>query len=141
MTKRTKTPRAYCAAVPLSALPELQEFLEPFMGGGESRGNVVMMRLGDESVQRLDELVEGGLFRSRSEAAAFLVGTGIQAQKNLFQKIARHGKEIKRVRQELRRTALEALKEVVGSVGERKPRGKPRKTKSGKRKRILKNKG
>ena len=131
MVKKTKKPQMYCAALPLSALPELQEFLAPFLGGEGNRENVIMMRLGNESAQRLDDLVEGGLFGSRSEAAAFLVGAGIQAQKELFKKIARHSEEIKRVRQELRGAALEVLKDVSGSTGQGK---KTRQKKSGKKK-------
>jgi Arc/MetJ-type ribon-helix-helix transcriptional regulator len=57
--------------VPLSAVPELQEWLEPFIGGKGPRGNVVMVRLGNEAVEQLDLLVEAGLFGSRSEASRF----------------------------------------------------------------------
>lgn len=114
----TRKPRAYVAALPLSALPELQECLAPFLGRGARRGHVVMVRLGDESVVRLDELVEAGLFGSRSEAAAFLVGAGIQAQKELFEKISRQSARIKKIRTSLRRSALEALRSA--------PRGRKR---------------
>jgi Arc/MetJ-type ribon-helix-helix transcriptional regulator len=81
-----------------------------------------MVRLGDESLRRLDELVEASLFGSRSEAAAFLVGAGIQSQKGLFEKIGQHSTEIKRIRRALRRTALEALRQATGGK-----RGKARK--------------
>lgn len=133
MVKKTKKPQMYCAALPLSALPELQEFLAPFLGGEGNRENVIMMRLGDESAQRLDDLVEGGLFGSRSEAAAFLVGAGIQAQKELFTKIARHSEEIKRVRQALRGAALEALKGISDNTRQDTSKGKTRKAKSRKK--------
>ncbi|MFQ5776921.1 MAG: hypothetical protein ACE5IP_02820 [Terriglobia bacterium] len=109
----TRKPRAYVAALPLSALPELRECLAPFLGQEVRRGHVVMMRLGDESVERLDELIEAGLFGSRSEAAAFLVGAGIQAQKELYEKIARQSAEIKKIRSSLRRSALEALRSAT----------------------------
>jgi Arc/MetJ-type ribon-helix-helix transcriptional regulator len=68
-----------------------------------------MVRVGDEGVARLDELVEAGLFGSRSEAAAFLIGAGIQAQSDLFARIGRQAAEIKRLRGELRKTALDTL--------------------------------
>ena len=74
-------------AVPLSSMSELREILEPFLGGGGTRGNVVMVRLADEALSRLDELVEAGLFGSRSEAAAFLVGAGIRAQQPLLDRL------------------------------------------------------
>ena len=106
----TSKPRAYVAALPLTALPDLQDLLAPFFAAkGQPRDHVVMARLGDEAVQRLDDLVEAGLFGSRSEAAAFLVGAGIHAQKALFTRIADQTSEIKKLRDELRLSAREAL--------------------------------
>src|SRR6185295_7422241 len=78
-------PRVYATALPLSALPDLQDLLAPFFAAkGQPRDNVVMVRLGDEAVGRLDDLVEAGIFGSRSEAAAFLVGAGIHSQREFF---------------------------------------------------------
>jgi Arc/MetJ-type ribon-helix-helix transcriptional regulator len=105
-----KKPKAYVAALPLSALPELQDLLSRFCGGEGGRGNVVMMRLSDSAVARLDDLVEAGLFGSRSEAAAFLVGAGIESQRHLFERVGKHSAEIKKIRQTLKQEALEALR-------------------------------
>lgn len=113
----TSKPRAYVAALPLSAFPDLQELLRPFFGGEGPRENVVMVRLGDEGASRLDELVEAGLFGSRSEAAAFLIGAGIQAQSELFGRIGRQAAEIKRLRVELRQAALDTLSSAAQSAG------------------------
>ncbi len=106
----TRKPKAYVAALPLSSLPELQELLSRFCGGESPRGNVVMVRLGDAAVTALDELVEAALFGSRSEAAAFLLGAGIEAQRELFARVGKHSAEIKRIRQSLKRDALVALR-------------------------------
>jgi Arc/MetJ-type ribon-helix-helix transcriptional regulator len=106
----TRKPKAYVAALPLSSLPELQELLSRFCGGEAPRGNVVMVRLGDAAVTALDELVEAGLFGSRSEAAAFLLGAGIEAQRELFVRVGKHSTEIKRIRQSLKQDALVALR-------------------------------
>jgi len=54
---------------------------------GEGRGNVVMTRLSDEDLKQIDALVEVEAFQSRSEAAAFFIKEGIQARKDLFQKV------------------------------------------------------
>jgi hypothetical protein len=67
----------------LSDLPEVRQFVDRFrtrtdVGG---RSHVVNMRLGDEALSRIDQLVEATLFNSRSEAAAFLIGAGIESQK------------------------------------------------------------
>jgi len=53
----------------------------------EGRGNVVMTRLNDDDLKRIDALVEVEVFKSRSEAAAFFIKEGIQARKDLFQKV------------------------------------------------------
>jgi len=53
----------------------------------EGRGNVVMTRLGDEDLKQIDALVEVEVFKSRSEAVAFFIKEGIQARKDLFQKV------------------------------------------------------
>src|SRR5438132_2939869 len=103
-----KVPRVI--AVPLAALPELRQLLAPFLGEGATRSNVVMVRLADDALGRLDELVDAGLFGSRSEAAAFLVGAGIQAQRTLLERISAQTAEIGRMRRALRQTALEALR-------------------------------
>mgnify|MGYP006267402809 CR=1 FL=1 len=60
------------------------------------RGNVVMTRLDDADLKQIDALVEVEAFKSRSEAAAFFIKQGIQARKDLFEKVMRvdeHPKE------------------------------------------------
>jgi hypothetical protein len=53
----------------------------------EGRSNVVMTRLNDEDLKQIDALVEVEVFTSRSEAAAFFIKEGVQARKDLFQKV------------------------------------------------------
>jgi len=71
-----------------------------------------MVRVGDAALTALDQLVEGGLFGSRSEAAAFLLGAGIDAQQKLFERIGKHSAEIRRIRQSLKEDALDALQSI-----------------------------
>jgi Arc/MetJ-type ribon-helix-helix transcriptional regulator len=111
----TRKPKAYVAALPLSALPELQELLSRYCGSEAPRGNVVMVRLGDAPVTRIDELVEAGLFGSRSEAAAFLIGAGVDAQHELFERVGKRSAEIRKIRQSLKQDALNALRNVMGA--------------------------
>ena len=106
-------PRAYVVPLPASALPELKAFLEPFFGSEGKRSHVVMVRLGGEAVSRMDGLVEAGLFGSRSEAAAFLIGAGIRAQKPLFDQVASESAAIQRIRKSLRQKALRFLEETA----------------------------
>ena len=67
-----------------------------------SRDNVVMVRVDKASLDRLDELVEAGIMRSRSEAAAFLIAEGIKARQPLFDRIGEKIQEIRRAKDELR---------------------------------------
>jgi len=55
--------------------------------GLEGRDNVVMTRLNDDDLKQIDSLVEVEVFKSRSEAVAFFIKEGIQARKDLFQKV------------------------------------------------------
>ncbi|HEV8038886.1 MAG TPA: ribbon-helix-helix domain-containing protein [Bryobacteraceae bacterium] len=93
----------------LSDVPDLQNLLDRFGSKGEGRSNVVMVRLSDEALERVDQLVEATLFSSRSEATAYLVGAGIESQQELFDRLGTHTKEIRKLKEQLRKVALEAL--------------------------------
>ena len=67
-----------------------------------ARDHVVMVRVNDESLKSLDALVQSGIFKSRSEAAAFLISEGIKAQQALFDRISERISEIERLRSELK---------------------------------------
>jgi Arc/MetJ-type ribon-helix-helix transcriptional regulator len=67
-----------------------------------ARDHVVMVRVNDDSLKSLDALVQTGIFKSRSEAAAFLISEGIKAQAPLFESISERIKEIERLRTELK---------------------------------------
>ena len=66
------------------------------------RANVVMVRVRRDSLDRLDELVECGLTRSRSEAAAFLIAEGVKARKDLFDKLAEQTRIIREAKERLK---------------------------------------
>jgi Arc/MetJ-type ribon-helix-helix transcriptional regulator len=68
------------------------------------RDTTVLIRLSDSSSDSLDTLVSAGVFKSRSEAAAFLIDEGIKAQAPLYQRIQDKLNEIERLRAELRTT-------------------------------------
>lgn len=67
-----------------------------------SRNTVLTIRVNDECNEKLNMLVEAGLFRSRSESAAFLIQEGIKSQRTLFDKIASKLKKIDQIREELK---------------------------------------
>ena len=66
-----------------------------------AREKVVMVRLNKESLMRIDELVESQLVKSRSEAAPFLIGEGIQRRNGLFDRIAQKVDNIRKAKEEL----------------------------------------
>ena len=67
-----------------------------------ARDHVVVVRVNDDSLRSLDALVQSGIFKSRSEAAAFLISEGVKAQAVLFERISERIKEIERLRAELK---------------------------------------
>ena len=88
---------------------ELKDLLDQYSHSRDGRGNVVMARVGDEALARIDQLVEADIFTSRSECAAFLMNAGIESQKELFERLSAHTAEIRKLKEQLRQVALDAL--------------------------------
>jgi Arc/MetJ-type ribon-helix-helix transcriptional regulator len=63
---------------------------------------VVAVRVSPESQEKLEALVQAGVFRSRAEAAGFLIEEGIKTQSALFERVSQKLSEIERLRAELR---------------------------------------
>jgi Arc/MetJ-type ribon-helix-helix transcriptional regulator len=63
---------------------------------------VVAVKLTAAAQDKLDQLVQAGVFRSRAEAAAFLIDEGTKAQAELFARVEQKLSEIERLRAELR---------------------------------------
>lgn len=89
---------------------------QTLQGALAGRENVVMVRLNKDSLSRLDELVDAGFVSSRSEAAAFLIGEGVKAKSDLFQRISDKIGRIRKAKDELR----ELLEEPVNQGPEQK---------------------
>ena len=86
-----------------------------------SRNTVLTIRVNDESNKKLNMLVEAGLFKSRSESAAFLIEEGIKSQGTLFSKITDKLKKMEKIRDE--------LKDIVSKEVESKSATEPKKKK------------
>lgn len=69
----------------------------------EARNTVLTIRVNDDSNKKLSMLVDSGLFRSRSESAAFLIEQGIKSQEPLFNKIANKLETIEKLKEELKK--------------------------------------
>lgn len=80
-------------------------------GSGEGkRDNVVMVRVDEGDLSRIDELVDSGQFSSRSEATAFLIGEGIKSKQQMFDKMAEKISQIQELRTELEAMIAEDTK-------------------------------
>ena len=88
--------------------------------GERKRDNVVMVRVDEENLDRIDELVESGQFSSRSEATAFLISEGIKSKQEMFEKMAEKISQIQNLRTELEAMIAEDTRssELVGQNGE-----------------------
>jgi triphosphoribosyl-dephospho-CoA synthetase len=63
---------------------------------------VVAVKVSPEAQDKLEQLVQAGVFRSRAEAAGFLIDEGIKTQSALFERVQQKLAEIERLRAELR---------------------------------------
>jgi Arc/MetJ-type ribon-helix-helix transcriptional regulator len=63
---------------------------------------VVAVKISPTAQEKVDQLVQAGIFRNRAEAAGFLVEEGIKTQSALFERVEQKLAEIERLRAELR---------------------------------------
>jgi hypothetical protein len=63
---------------------------------------VVAVKVSHDAQEKLEQLVQAGVFRNRAEAAAFLIDEGIKTQSALFDRVQQKLAEIERLRAELR---------------------------------------
>jgi hypothetical protein len=63
---------------------------------------VVAVKVTPASQEKLEQLVQAGVFRSRAEAAGYLIDEGIKTQSALFERVRQKLSEIERLRAELR---------------------------------------
>jgi ATP-dependent Clp protease ATP-binding subunit ClpA len=73
--------------------------------GPGPKSNVVMCRLDNPTLAAVDSLIEAGIRTTRSDAVSWLVKTGIEANRPLFERIGDTVAEIRRLREEARQLA------------------------------------
>lgn len=82
----------------------LKEAFEEARRATETVSTVISsIRLREEDARIIDELVDAGVFRSRSEAVAFFVRRGIEASKEWLEKVKENIKRIRELQEEVRR--------------------------------------
>jgi Arc/MetJ-type ribon-helix-helix transcriptional regulator len=75
---------------------------------------VVAVKVSPEAQEKLEQLVQAGIFKSRAEAAAFLIDEGIKTQASLFERVEQKLSEIERLRAELRGIVNEGKSQQAG---------------------------
>ena len=86
----------------------LKDLLGQFTHKGDGRGNVVMARVNDEALARMDQLVEADPVRQPLGMRRLLIGAGIASQKELFDRLSVHTDEIRKLKEQLRQVAMDA---------------------------------
>ncbi len=102
--KKEKVVMAMCCREGEDAENIKEKVLLTLGEGLEGRSNVVMTRLNDDDLERIDALVEVEVFKSRSEAAAFFIKEGIQARKDLFQKVMSTVDKIRELKEQAKKS-------------------------------------
>lgn len=75
--------------------------------------NVVTCRLDDRTLDAVDALVEAGIRPTRSDAAAWLIATGLEANRALIDRVYATVTEIRRLRLEARALAYDAAPDTA----------------------------
>jgi len=82
------------------------------------RSNVVACRLDDATLDAIDALVEAGIRNTRSDAAAWLIGAGIEAHRPLFERVNATVGEIRRLRIEAQAIAQQVRQEATNGAAD-----------------------
>jgi ATP-dependent Clp protease ATP-binding subunit ClpA len=103
--------------------------------GSGTRDTVVSCRVGTDDLEAIDVLIEAGIRSTRSDAASWLIHAGVQANKELFERVRSTVDEIRRLREQTQRMADELMR-TNPTDGNRndtsgEPRGKPDSNSSG----------
>lgn len=75
----------------------------------EARNTVLTIRVNEEANKKMGMLVDTGIFKSRSESAAFLIEEGIKHQETLFKKISDKLDQIGKLKDELKTIVSDEL--------------------------------
>ena len=79
-----------------------------------SRNTVLSIRINEDCDKKLKMLVDTGLFKSRSESAAFLIHEGIKNQESLFAKISSQLHKIEKIKGELENIISKEMEKPEG---------------------------
>ncbi len=75
-----------------------------------NNGDLNHVKVSAAAQERLDDLIQAGVFDTRAEAAAYLIEKGIKAETRLFDAVQQKLSEIERLRSELRNLVKDSYK-------------------------------
>ncbi|MFN8532140.1 MAG: ribbon-helix-helix domain-containing protein [Dehalococcoidia bacterium] len=75
-----------------------------------TRGNVITVRIDDQAIEAIDALISAGVFKTRSEAAAYLIDEGIASKSNVFDEVNATARRINELRDQMK----DSLRQGVG---------------------------
>jgi len=79
-----------------------------------TKSNVVACRVDKRDLDAIDALIEAGIRSTRSDAAAWLIHAGIEANKALFEKVDGTVAEIRRLRLSVQQLVQESEQKEAG---------------------------
>jgi ATP-dependent Clp protease ATP-binding subunit ClpA len=112
----------------LASRGSMVEDQAPSLSPSGPKNNVITCRLDDATLNALDILVEAGVRSTRSDAAAWLIGAGVEAHRPLIARVTATVEEIRRLRDEARAIADETLP-AHGDKAPENPETEPPKSK------------
>jgi Arc/MetJ-type ribon-helix-helix transcriptional regulator len=69
----------------------------------QARVHAITVQVDEDTQKKIDNLVEAGIFKNRSESAAYLIHEGIKSRSEIFQTIDAKIAEIERLRADMQR--------------------------------------
>ncbi|MCS6802464.1 MAG: ribbon-helix-helix domain-containing protein [Chloroflexota bacterium] len=75
-----------------------------------TRVNVITVRVDDKAIEAIDALISAGVFKTRSEAAAYLIDEGIAAKASVFEEVNATARRINELRDQMK----DILRQGVG---------------------------
>ena len=84
-----------------------------------AKSNVVACRIDKRDLDAIDALIEAGIRSTRSDAAAWLIHAGIEANKELFEKVDGTVAEIRRLRMVVQQLVQETEQKDTETPGAR----------------------
>ena len=81
----------------------------PVADPADTKGNVITIRVTDRDLAAIDALIEAGIRTTRSDAASWLISTGIDAHKDLFDKLHATIDQIRQLRADAQTLMQQAI--------------------------------